>query len=51
MCGEGPAGAEPLSVSEWERIFLQAKELGISFILLAGGEPLLRKDLIKAAAK
>ena len=51
MCGEGPAGAEPLSVSEWESIFLQSKELGISFILLAGGEPLLRKDLIAAAGK
>ena len=51
MCGEGLTGAEPLSVSEWEGIFLQAKELGISFILLAGGEPLLRKDLIAAAGK
>lgn len=51
MCGdEKPAGAEPLSVSEWENIFLQAEELGVSFILLAGGEPLLRRDLIKAAA-
>ena len=51
MCGEGLTGAEPLSVSEWEGIFLQAKELGISFILLAAGEPLLRKDLIAAAGK
>ena len=50
MCGEGSAGAEPLSVHEWEHIFSQAEDLGISFILLAGGEPLLRRDLIKAAA-
>ncbi|WP_319378179.1 radical SAM protein [uncultured Methanocorpusculum sp.] len=52
MCGdEKPAGAEPMSVSEWENIFGQAEELGISFILLAGGEPLLRSDLIEAAAR
>ncbi len=50
MCGEAPTGAESLSVSDWENIFLQAEELGISFILLAGGEPLLRRDLIKAPA-
>ncbi|MDD3257001.1 MAG: radical SAM protein [Methanocorpusculum sp.] len=51
MCGDAPAGASPLSVSEWQDIFLQAEELGISFILLAGGEPLLRRDLIEAAAE
>lgn len=38
-----------LSDSEWEDIFRQAKELGISFIVLAGGEPLLRKDVITTA--
>ena len=51
MCGDAPGGAEPLSVSEWEHIFSQAEDLGISFILLAGGEPLLRRDLIGAAAR
>jgi len=50
MCGDAPVGAELLSVPEWEHIFGQAEELGISFILLAGGEPLLRRDLIEAAA-
>ncbi len=50
MCGDVPAGRELLSVPEWEHIFAQAEELGISFILLAGGEPLLRRDLIDAAA-
>ncbi len=50
MCGDAPRGAEPLSVPEWENIFGQAEELGVSFILLAGGEPLLRRDLIGAAA-
>jgi MoaA/NifB/PqqE/SkfB family radical SAM enzyme len=51
MCGDAPGGAEPLSVVEWENIFGQAEELGISFILLAGGEPLLRRDLIEEAAR
>lgn len=38
-----------LSAKEWKRIFSEAKELGIGFILLAGGEPLMRKDVIQAA--
>ena len=44
--------AEPvnqLTTQEWENIFSEARELGISFILLAGGEPLLRRDVIEAA--
>jgi len=44
-------GLHELPVSEWERIFSEAVELGVSVILLAGGEPLLRKDVIEAAAK
>lgn len=31
--------------------FSQANELGISFILLAGGEPLIRKDVIETAGE
>ena len=38
-----------LSDSEWEYIFKQAKEIGISFIVLAGGEPLIREDVIQKA--
>ena len=39
-----------LSADEWESIFKQAKDIGISFIVLAGGEPLIREDvLIKAS--
>ena len=44
--------AEPmnqLTAQDWENIFFEARELGISFILLAGGEPLLRWDVIEAA--
>lgn len=36
---------------EWRKIFKQAEELGIGFILLAGGEPLLRYDVIQAATE
>ena len=39
-----------LTAEEWDTIFSEAEDLGISFILLAGGEPLLRYDVIKAAA-
>ena len=38
-----------LSGDEWQRIFREAEELGVSFILLAGGEPMLRWDVIEAA--
>lgn len=40
-----------LSDREWERIFLEAEELGVSFILLAGGEPLMRRNVLEAAGK
>lgn len=39
-----------LSDEDWRRIFFEAKSLGIVFILLAGGEPLLRVNVLKAAA-
>lgn len=40
-----------LSANHWDRIFKEAKDLGISFILLAGGEPLLRRDVLDAAGQ
>lgn len=43
--------AQELRVFEWERIFGEAEDLGISAILLAGGEPLLRLEVIESAAK
>ncbi len=42
---------EQLSTEDWQRIFKEASDIGISFILIAGGEPLLRRDVIEAAAK
>jgi PqqA peptide cyclase len=38
------AGAE-LSVSEWQRVFREAAELGVLQVGLSGGEPLVRRDL------
>lgn len=49
-CSDAPA-VDQLTGEEWDRIFDEADELGISFILLAGGEPLLRPDVIDEAAK
>jgi MoaA/NifB/PqqE/SkfB family radical SAM enzyme len=42
-----PAGQ--LTAEEWGRIFKEAEALGMSFILLAGGEPMLRRDVLEAA--
>ena len=51
-CNNATVDAEPvaqLSSVEWLRIFEEADDLGVSFILLAGGEPMLRRDIIEAA--
>ena len=48
---EDCAPVEQLSGEEWKKIFLEAEELGVSFILLAGGEPMLRWDVIEAASQ
>ena len=52
-CNHATVDSEPvrqLTGEEWSRIFGEADELGISFILLAGGEPMLRRDVVEAAA-
>ena len=53
-CSSATNDAPPvdqLSGEEWLRIFREAEELGVSFILLAGGEPLLRRDVVEAAGQ
>ncbi len=40
-----------LTDAEWLSIFREAEEIGVSFILLAGGEPMLRRDILEAAGK
>ena len=41
--------ANLLPAPDWDRIFDEAETLGIAFILLAGGEPFLRQDVLRAA--
>ena len=53
-CNHATVDSEPvaqLTVEECLRIFSEADDLGISFILLAGGEPMLRRDIIEAAGE
>ena len=40
-----------LTADEWGDIFRQAREMGINFIVLAGGEPMMRGDVITKASK
>lgn len=49
-CGGGSTDPQ-LTAEEWNDIFTQAGDMGISFILLAGGEPTTRRDIIKKAAE
>ncbi len=42
---------EQLSAGDWRRIFEEASDIGVSFVLIAGGEPLLRRDVNDAAAE
>ncbi|ERI91748.1 radical SAM domain protein [Clostridiales bacterium oral taxon 876 str. F0540] len=49
-CGEN-LDINQLSTKRWGEIFREAGDLGVSFILLAGGEPLMRKDVIEEAAR
>jgi len=53
-CNHATVDSEPvrqLTDEEWSRIFDEAEDLGISFILLAGGEPMMRKGVIEAAGR
>lgn len=43
------APAKQLTDTQWLRIFREARELGVGFILLAGGEPMVREDVNRAA--
>ncbi|BAL00512.1 hypothetical protein OBV_33130 [Oscillibacter valericigenes Sjm18-20] len=40
---------QQLSAEQWGHIFGQAADLGIGFILLAGGEPFVRRDVLTIA--
>jgi MoaA/NifB/PqqE/SkfB family radical SAM enzyme len=48
LCGQ--TEKKLLTAEQWESVFSQAQDMGISFCLLAGGEPLMRRDVIEKAA-
>ena len=53
-CNHATLDTEPVAQmtdEEWLGVFEEADELGISFILLAGGEPMFRRGVIEAAGK
>ena len=53
-CNDATVDSEPvmqLSADDWANIFDEAQSLGVSFIMLAGGEPMLRPEVIKKAAE
>lgn len=41
---------QQLSDSDWERLLHEAADMGISFVLLAGGEPFMRRAVLEIAA-
>ena len=53
-CNHATVDSQPvaqLTSAEWLRVFSEADDMGVSFILLAGGEPMLRRDIIEAAGE
>jgi len=49
---DNEANARPtLTPEQWHNIFTEAASLGINFSLLAGGEPMMRKDILEAVSK
>ena len=42
---------QTLSPEQWRTIFSEAASMGINFSLLAGGEPLIRKDILEAVSE
>lgn len=50
-CGDACSASKALTGAQWSDIFSQAEELGVEFILLAGGEPFVRRDVLEAAGE
>ncbi|MBQ3621067.1 MAG: radical SAM protein, partial [Methanosarcinaceae archaeon] len=50
MAGISRSIASDLPASRWAEIFREAADIGIGVVILAGGEPLTRPDVLKAAA-
>ena len=43
----GKSTRPTLTPQQWRDIFTEASSLGINFALLAGGEPMMRKDILE----
>lgn len=48
---EGAPAKQSLSPEQWKAVFTEAAGLGVNFSLLAGGEPLMRRDILEAVAE
>lgn len=52
IASDNPDAQKPsLSPEQWKSIFDEAAALGINFALLAGGEPMLRRDILERVAE
>ena len=47
---DGQSGKPSLTPEQWKKIFEEAAGMGINFSLLAGGEHMIRKDIIEAVS-
>lgn len=47
----GKSTRPTLTPEQWRDIFTEASSLGINFALLAGGEPMMRKDILEKVAE
>lgn len=45
------ARRETMAPEQWKAVFTEAAEMGINFSLLAGGEPMMRKDVLEKVAE
>ncbi len=45
------ARRETMTPEQWKAVFAEAAEMGINFSLLAGGEPMMRKDILEKVAE
>lgn len=52
IASDNAADQKPsLSPEQWKAIFEEASSLGINFALLAGGEPMMRRDILERVAE
>lgn len=52
IASDNPGSQKPsLSPEQWKNIFEEASSLGIDFALLAGGEPMIRRDILERVAE